>query len=819
MVRRAGLVLGIAVVVVVVVVASSLPARTAQRAAAVAPGVTEVVSTGADGNESAGPATTPVVSADGTQVAFASRAALDPIVQPGPNTPYNIYVRDRRRPGRTVLISRGIPQTSFAFRGYSVPIRAAVTEEGGNADSLHPAISADGRYVAFDSQASNLRDWYGRWLQRIVICDRDPDNDGVFDEIGPDGLMEFGYLYLTAPDRSTGSEPSLSAAGTVLAWREQVSGGTSSRIAVTRLVLDPQGRPLPPDPTAFVHPESGGRAESPQVSADGRHLVFTDGACPEASLDCPDPAGSIQAYELAAARNVRIDYLPDGSFSGTAAHPAISGSGRLIAYEHALAPAGPVVTVVVDRDPAGTGRLGPGPGAPVAASIASTDDTGQPAEGTAPALSTDGRYLAYQGSARKGTESSILLRDLTLDATRTESKLPRLPSELGSPAAGGCTQEPCPADGPSGSPRLSADGSVVVFSSAAADLVSPPCCAGAAFARLLRPRVTSQATVFGAVQVGGAAARTITLQHTGFGPLTISALRIAGDSGFVVGAAENCAGATLHNEDTCQLTVEFRPTSTGAKQAILRIEQRDGTRTDLPLQADAVPVPPGPPPPNPTPSAPRPSGGLVVTPDPVDLGGVGPALVSIAPRTVAVRNEATTPITIAAIGILTGPRFTAGDFAVAATTCRGKRLNPGDTCAIEVGSTPQAPGARSGVLAVTAADPSYSRLVQLSSRAAVPTLMVNPAVVRPNRVTLVTGRAFPPGSSVTLTVTTPGTELRTTTTVGADGRLSVPLLVFPQTSPGSRPVIATVAGTSIRAQASLLVVSGSFQPPGFTSRR
>jgi hypothetical protein len=209
----------------------------------------------------------------------------------------------------------------------------------------------------------------------------------------------------------------------------------------------------------------------------------------------------------------------------------------------------------------------------------------------------------------------------------------------------------------------------------------------------------------------------------------------------------------------------------------------------------------------------------VVSPDPLTFGGTRPALVALAPRTLQVRNAATIPVTVSSVSILTGPRFTPGDFAVIASTCATRQLASGETCTIDVRSTPQLPGSRSGVLAISTADPAYTRLVPLSGQALPPVLAVNPAVVRTNRVTMVTGSNFPPGRTVTVTLATPGSRILGTATAGADGRFATPLLVFPQTSAGSWPMVAIVDGTAIQAQGNVLVVPGSFQPPDFTSRR
>lgn len=79
----------------------------------------------------------PAISANGRYVAFASKAKnLTRIDKSGVE---DVFVRDLRT-GRTVLASRAAGKRGAAGAG----------------DSSNPSISADGRYVAFESYASNL---------------------------------------------------------------------------------------------------------------------------------------------------------------------------------------------------------------------------------------------------------------------------------------------------------------------------------------------------------------------------------------------------------------------------------------------------------------------------------------------------------------------------------------------------------------------------------------------------------------------------------------------------------------------------------------
>src|SRR5215207_8459450 len=78
----------------------------------------------------------PVVSTNGRFVAFESFGFN--IVPLGPNARKNIFRRDMQT-GVTALVSANVAGT-----------------DGGNGDSQHPAISADGRYIVFESRANNL---------------------------------------------------------------------------------------------------------------------------------------------------------------------------------------------------------------------------------------------------------------------------------------------------------------------------------------------------------------------------------------------------------------------------------------------------------------------------------------------------------------------------------------------------------------------------------------------------------------------------------------------------------------------------------------
>lgn len=100
------------------------------------------------------------LSQDGRQVAFES-VSTD-LVPGGTNGRVHIFVRDLHR-GLTVLIS--------APGGVQA-----------NHHSHEPVLSADGRFVVYESLASNLVPGDTNADADVFLCDRDPDGDGLYDE-------------------------------------------------------------------------------------------------------------------------------------------------------------------------------------------------------------------------------------------------------------------------------------------------------------------------------------------------------------------------------------------------------------------------------------------------------------------------------------------------------------------------------------------------------------------------------------------------------------------------------------------------------------
>jgi Tol biopolymer transport system component len=114
-------------------------------------GVTRRVSVSSNGLQGDANSYGASISADGRYVAFVSGAST--LVADDTNGTFDVFVRDRLR-GRTRRVS--------------------VSTSGlqGDGDSFAPSISADGRYVAFASRASTLVAHDTNGMQDLLVRDR-----------------------------------------------------------------------------------------------------------------------------------------------------------------------------------------------------------------------------------------------------------------------------------------------------------------------------------------------------------------------------------------------------------------------------------------------------------------------------------------------------------------------------------------------------------------------------------------------------------------------------------------------------------------------
>ena len=219
-----------------------------------ASGVTRLVSrtpAGASGN---GPSDSPVISADGRYVAFHSRASN--LVNNDTNASYDVFLWDAHDNSVT-LVSR------------------TPTGASGAGDSFSPQISANGRVVSFASTAADL-----------VVG----DTNGLPDAFARD--LDLGITYLASVNRDGFSGngltgvPVLSANGRYVAFLSRAS----DLLPLTSIAVDTNGlddvyvRDLLLGETKLVSVNVAGTGAGnrlsldPVISADGRYIAFASQA-------------------------------------------------------------------------------------------------------------------------------------------------------------------------------------------------------------------------------------------------------------------------------------------------------------------------------------------------------------------------------------------------------------------------------------------------------------------------------------------------------------------------------------------------------------
>jgi Tol biopolymer transport system component len=218
-----------------------------------------------------GDAEHPDLSYDGRYVTFDSAAALDATDTNGVR---DVYVRDNH----TAAISR----VSVATNGIA-----------GDAASADPAISDNGRFVAFESSASNLSANDINGVSDVFWHDRDADGDGIFDEPGSIQTIAISMIH---PTQSTGNgpstNPSISADGSFLGF-ESLASNLDPSFADTNSVSDIFGTivssigccPQAQGSTLLSHqgPDpANGPSRDPDIRIDGTaqevHVTFVTGA-------------------------------------------------------------------------------------------------------------------------------------------------------------------------------------------------------------------------------------------------------------------------------------------------------------------------------------------------------------------------------------------------------------------------------------------------------------------------------------------------------------------------------------------------------------
>jgi Tol biopolymer transport system component len=267
-------------------------------------GTTERVSVSTAGTEANSPTTgRPAISADGRYVAFDSFASN--LVWNDGNGRSDVFVRDR-----------------MAMTTTRVSMSSAFVE--GNGDSLGPAISEDGRRVAFTSAATNLvrgdtngrrdvfvRDLLPRWPATTRVSVSDTGEQGNLDSRDP-SISGDGQFVTFTSDATNLEEAEFDGNVVSDVFLRDRTAGTTTLLSYSILIAN----------------SGNGPSANAEISADGRWIVYDSFA----SDLVVDDLGARDVFrkDRTAGHATKISVTHDGSLStGASFEPTVSNDGTV----------------------------------------------------------------------------------------------------------------------------------------------------------------------------------------------------------------------------------------------------------------------------------------------------------------------------------------------------------------------------------------------------------------------------------------------------------------------------------------------------------
>jgi Tol biopolymer transport system component len=265
-------------------------------------GETMRVSVATDGTEAKGESGYPSISADGRYVAFTSMAGN---LAPGVANPARkVFVHDRQA-------------------GVTTRVSAAGSTARAEGPSWQPAISADGRYVAFTSWAGNPAPGATNGIGDVFVHDRQP---AVANQM------------TAAKDRHTGHgvwHSQSSADGRYLAFCSP--GGNvvpdDTNGAWDVFVYDRQRKQTTRISVSSEGTEGNGPSRNPSISADGRYVAFTSWAS-DLVPDDTNKAWDVFVHDRDTGETTRVSVASDGTeANGDSWSLGISADGRYVVFQ------------------------------------------------------------------------------------------------------------------------------------------------------------------------------------------------------------------------------------------------------------------------------------------------------------------------------------------------------------------------------------------------------------------------------------------------------------------------------------------------------
>ncbi len=357
--------------------------------------------------------------------------------------------------GIGAAVASTVPALAGPSPQRTVRIRAAAKGQP-NGASANPQISGDGRFVAFDSAASNLGPddpnghvedvyLYGAHSSQILLLSAGPAGEGAngpssSPSVSADGsVVAFYSLATNLLGQADSTAPGPSTHGDVFAW----TGGGLRKVSLSS-----------------GQASADGDSAEPDVSGDGRLVAFSSTAD---NLTDNHPAGQRDVYvrDLQTDKTMLVSATPDGGpADGASSAPAISPDGGYVSFSTTATNLVPGMTlggtnVVVRNLSDGTTAL---------ASVSSPGVQVIRASATATPLISDvssgGRAVVFESKATNvvggdtNHHTDVFVRDMTAKRT-VRASLATTDQQ---------------ADGASFAPTISPDGRFVTFLSSAHNL-------------------------------------------------------------------------------------------------------------------------------------------------------------------------------------------------------------------------------------------------------------------------------------------------------------------------------------------------------------
>ncbi|MEW6447183.1 MAG: S-layer homology domain-containing protein [Bacillota bacterium] len=382
-----------------------------------------VSNTGSEGNENSYYAS---ISTNGRYVAFSSDASN--LVWGDTNNTADVFVFDR--------LTRRTQRVSVSSKGAQ-----------GNGNHLYPSISADGRFVAFVSDSSNLVPGDTNGMADVFVHDRQLHRTERV-SISGTGMQANGNSYF----------PSISADGRYVAFSSDasnlVSGDTNRKADV--FVHDRWTRRTERVSVSSTGAQGEGDHLFSCISADGRFVAF---ASDSDNLVNGDTNGTVDIFvhDRQTRRTERVSVSSKG-VEGDGEHlsPSISADGRYVAFVSnsknlVEGDTNDIADVFVrDREKGRTERVS-----------VSTTGRGGDKDSRSPSINADGRYVAFISDAANLTPGDTNARaDVFIYDRKTEG-IQRVSDSRKGAQGNADPAFPC----------ISADGSCVAFVSGADSLV------------------------------------------------------------------------------------------------------------------------------------------------------------------------------------------------------------------------------------------------------------------------------------------------------------------------------------------------------------